>query len=55
MSANAASLPARFATILQSVYSCGDYDRLMNGVFENYAAIKFKDSYLSAVRPLGAT
>jgi len=49
MSANAASLPARFATILQSVYSCGDYDRLMNGVFENYAAIKFKDSYLSAV------
>jgi len=46
---NAASMPARFANILHSVYSCGEYDRLMQGVFENYPEIKFKDSYMNAV------
>ncbi len=39
----------RFANILHSVHSCGEYDRLMQGVFENYPTIKFKDSYLNAV------
>ncbi len=39
----------RFANILHAVHSCGEYDRLMQGVFENYPNIKFKDSYLNAV------
>ena len=39
----------RLANILHSVYSCGEYDRLMQGVFENYPQIKFKDSYMNAV------
>lgn len=46
---NNASMPARFANILHSVHSCGEYDRLLQGVFENYPTIKFKDSYLSSV------
>merc|ERR1712071_131385 len=46
---NAASMPTRFASILHSVYSCGEYERLMQGVFENYPEIKFKDSYMNAV------
>ncbi|XP_046631154.1 chromosome transmission fidelity protein 18 homolog [Daphnia pulicaria] len=46
---NNASMPARFANILHAVHSCGEYDRLMQGVFENYPNIKFKDSYLNAV------
>lgn len=38
--------------ILHAVHSCGEYDRLMQGIFENYPTIKFKDSYMSAVSRL---
>jgi len=34
---------SRFRSILSTVQSCGEYDRLMQGVFENYLNIKFKD------------
>lgn len=30
--------------VLKSVMACGDYDKLQQGVFENYLGVKFKDS-----------
>lgn len=39
----------RFMNVLHAVYSCGEYDRLLLGVFDNYPTIKFKDSYMQAV------
>jgi len=39
----------RFKIILSSVQSCGEYDRVLAGVFENYVNIKFKDSGLENV------
>ncbi len=46
---NVASLGARFRNILSTVQACGDYDRLQQGVFENYLNIKFKDSRMENV------
>lgn len=37
------SMPARFKTILNSVQGCGDYEKLIQGSFENYLSIKFTD------------
>ena len=31
------------------LYACGEYDRLVQGVFENYLDIKFKDMHLENV------
>ena len=46
---NVASAGARFQSVLHSVQACGDYDRLQQGVFENYLNIKFKDSRMENV------
>jgi len=43
------TLGARYRSILSTVQSCGEYDRLVQGVFENYLNIKFKDSGMAAV------
>ena len=29
--------------MLRSVQSCGDYEKMMQGAYENYLSIKFKD------------
>ena len=39
----------RFKIILSSIQSCGEYDRVLSGVFENYVNIKFKDNALENV------
>ena len=39
----------RYRTVLSAVYAGGDYGRLMEGVFENYLDIKFKDMHLENV------
>ena len=46
---SAASLPVRFKSMLSAVYACGEYEKLMNGVFENYLQVKFRDSQLANV------
>ena len=44
------SSPAqRFRIILRSVQSCGEYDRVVAGVFENYINMKFKDNAMENV------
>jgi hypothetical protein len=35
--------------VLQTVQCCGDYDRLMQGVYENFLNMSFRDSRLEAV------
>jgi len=40
----AATVHARYRNILSSVSSCGEFERLLNGVFENFLEVKFKDS-----------
>ena len=40
---NLSSMPARFWTMLRSVQACGDYEKMIQGTFENYLTIKFKD------------
>jgi len=40
---------SRYRSILSTVQSCGEYDRLVQGVFENYLNIKFKDSNMIRV------
>lgn len=40
---------ARYRSILGIVQSCGEYDRLIQGVFENYLNIKFKDNNMAGV------
>ena len=40
---NLSSMPIRFKTILNSVQGCGDYEKMIQGAFENYLMIKFKD------------
>ena len=37
------TLSARYTNILKSVQSCGDYEKMMQGAFENYLLVKFKD------------
>ena len=44
-----ASLPNRFKSTLHSVYACGEYEKMMHGVFENYLNVKFKDSQFENV------
>ncbi|XP_071128877.1 chromosome transmission fidelity protein 18 homolog [Mytilus edulis] len=40
---NNQSLPARFNNILHSTYAAGEYDRVIQGLFENYCECKYKD------------
>ena len=40
---------SRYKTILGMLYACGEYDRLVQGVFENYLDMKFKDSGMQSV------
>jgi hypothetical protein len=35
--------------VLQTVQCCGDYDRLMQGVYENFLSMSFRDSRLEVV------
>ena len=44
------SMPNRYKTMLQSVQSCGDYEKIMQGAYENYLSIKFKDVKMRHVR-----
>jgi chromosome transmission fidelity protein 18 len=46
---NCAALDVRFKNILRSVMANGDYEKLQQGIFENYLEIKFKDSRLQNV------
>ena len=41
---NSAALDVRFRNVLRTVQSCGDYEKLQQGVFENYLNVKFKDT-----------
>jgi len=43
------TIGSRYRNILSIVQSCGEYDRLVQGVFENYLNIKFKDSGMMGV------
>lgn len=43
----------RMHSVLQTVQCCGDYDRLMQGVYENFLNMSFRDSRLEAVRHKG--
>jgi hypothetical protein len=40
----------RMCGVLHTVQSCGDYDRLVQGVYENFLNMSFRDSRLEAVR-----
>jgi hypothetical protein len=40
----------RMYSVLRTVQCCGDYDRLMQGVYENFLNMSFRDSRLEAVR-----
>ena len=44
-----ACLLFRYKTILGMLYACGEYDRLVQGVFENYLTMKFKDTGMQGV------
>ena len=46
---SAAALPVRAKSMLRAVQACGDYDKIMNGVFENYLQVKFRDTQLANV------
>jgi len=43
------STAARYKNMLSTVYSCGEYDRLLAGVFDLYLEVKFKDSGMANV------
>ena len=43
------SVPARYRAILSALYSCGDYEKLVQGAFENFLIIKFRDTGLENV------
>lgn len=45
-----ASLGSRFKNALHLAMACGDYDKLQQGVFENYLSIKFKDAKFQNVQ-----
>jgi hypothetical protein len=40
----------RMCGVLRTVQCCGDYERLMQGVYENFLNMSFRDSRLEAVR-----
>ena len=46
---NISSLYTRFNKMLKTTMSCGEYDRLTLGWFENYPSIKFKHTHLEPV------
>lgn len=46
----AVSIFFRFKHILQIVEQCGELDRIIEGLFENYLNINFKDSKMDLVR-----
>jgi len=46
---NCAALNVRFKNSLHMAQSCGDYEKLQQGVFENYLTIKFKDAKMQNV------
>ena len=39
----------RYKTILSTIYSCGEYEKVVQGVFENYVNMQFKDLKLENV------
>jgi len=39
----------RFDTVLRTCQNFGEYEKLMDGVFENYLNVKFRDSYFQSV------
>ena len=43
------SLPARYKNVLAMLYSSGEYEKLVAGVFENYHSLKFRDSGMRGV------
>jgi chromosome transmission fidelity protein 18 len=43
------SVPARYRNILGILYSSGEYEKIVSGVFENYLSVKFKDSGMQGV------
>jgi chromosome transmission fidelity protein 18 len=43
------SLASRMYSVLRTVQCCGDYDRLRQGVYENFLNMSFRDSRLEAV------
>jgi chromosome transmission fidelity protein 18 len=43
------SQATRMKSVLETVYSAGDYERLMQGVFENYLQQKMPDPDLNSV------
>ena len=42
MEENLSQLSSRFKNMLRTAYSCGDNERVMQGLFENYLEVKFK-------------
>ncbi|XP_063961943.1 chromosome transmission fidelity protein 18 homolog [Lytechinus pictus] len=43
------SLTARFHHMLHVIQACGEHEKLMQGVFENYLEVKFKDPHMDAI------
>ena len=46
---NASAVNVRFKNSLHLAMACGDYEKLQQGVFENYLNIKFKDAKMQNV------
>ncbi|KDR07844.1 Chromosome transmission fidelity protein 18-like protein [Zootermopsis nevadensis] len=44
------SLASRMHSVLQTVQSCSDYDRLVQGVYENFLNMSFRDNHLNAYK-----
>ena len=47
---SAAATESRFQNSLRMVMACGDYEKLQQGVFENYLNAKFKDTRMQNVQ-----
>lgn len=43
------TLSARFSRMLRTVQSCGEYDKLTQGWFENYPVMKIKNAAMEPV------
>lgn len=43
------SLTARFHHMLHVIQACGEHEKLMQGIFENYLEVKFKDPHMDAI------
>uniref|UniRef100_A0A1B6J544 AAA+ ATPase domain-containing protein n=1 Tax=Homalodisca liturata TaxID=320908 RepID=A0A1B6J544_9HEMI len=46
---NSSALTERASSVLRTVQGCGDYERLAQGVFENYLNMKIKDSSMISI------